>query len=265
MPNQPSGQPPSGTSPGASPPVQQDIVGSASQNNSNQQSTVTANLAQDVHWITHATFWSQIGLAIIGIVALVIYYGQLCTMNKQLTQMSKQSAQIEAQTTLMTAQLKGTESAFVDVVVEVGSQVGNFDRPFNQAYLIVQNSGHAIATNVRVKISMQLVSMTGKPIGISHDFEYFSSALGFTSGQSGDQRRFIWDSDGHAAKVIEDIKDFKMTARKEWHFEYGNGFGDTIRSEEFCYELLGNDWITCQNFPVKLRSLHEAQSSAKQQ
>ena len=33
---------------------------------------VSEQLATDVHWVTHATFWSQIGLGLIGIVALVI-------------------------------------------------------------------------------------------------------------------------------------------------------------------------------------------------
>jgi hypothetical protein len=35
-----------------------------------------------VHWITHATFWSQVGLGIIGIAALCIYNGQLTEMRK---------------------------------------------------------------------------------------------------------------------------------------------------------------------------------------
>jgi len=39
-------------------------------------------LATEVHWIQHATFWSQIGLGVIGIAALCIYYGQLCEMKK---------------------------------------------------------------------------------------------------------------------------------------------------------------------------------------
>lgn len=61
------------------------------QQNSDGADKATANLAQDVHWITHATFWSQIGLGIIGIAALIIYGGQLRTMKSQLQQMQGDS------------------------------------------------------------------------------------------------------------------------------------------------------------------------------
>jgi len=47
-----------------------------------QSAGESKQLAQDVHWITHATFWSQIGLGVIGIFALWIYSGQLDEMRK---------------------------------------------------------------------------------------------------------------------------------------------------------------------------------------
>jgi len=47
--------------------------------------------SKEAHWIPRATFWSQIGLAIIGIVALVIYNRQLQQMTKA-TVASQQSA-----------------------------------------------------------------------------------------------------------------------------------------------------------------------------
>lgn len=177
---------------------------------------------------------------------------------RQKVTMDNTYSEIRQQTGLLSSQLKGTEAAFVNVVAEVGNQVGNFDRPFNQIYLIVENNGHAIATNVRVRMSIQLVSITGKPMAPAHIFDYHVPALDFKSGTFGDERRFLWDSDAHAAKTLEAIKSLKLTARKEWNFEYGNGFGDTIKSDSFCQQLLINDWVSCENFPIKLRSLNES-------
>jgi hypothetical protein len=46
-------------------------------------------LEKDVHWTTHATLWSQVGLALIGLVALWIYHGQLTAMQSQLDEMKR--------------------------------------------------------------------------------------------------------------------------------------------------------------------------------
>jgi hypothetical protein len=52
----------------------------AGTNNRAQANEDSSQLAKEVHWIQYATFWSQIGLALIGIVALCIYHGQLKQM-----------------------------------------------------------------------------------------------------------------------------------------------------------------------------------------
>jgi hypothetical protein len=53
------------------------MMGKNRQSNSTQGGEDSNELAREVHWLQHATFWSQIGLAVIGILALVIYYCQL--------------------------------------------------------------------------------------------------------------------------------------------------------------------------------------------
>ena len=57
--------------------------------NTQQEVETTKRLAKDVHWITHATFWSQVGLGIIGLIALWIYHGQLVAMQGQLDEMRR--------------------------------------------------------------------------------------------------------------------------------------------------------------------------------
>jgi len=49
------------------------------------------DLVQEVHWLQHATFWSQVGLAVIGIAALCIYYCQLQQMVSATTAATNQS------------------------------------------------------------------------------------------------------------------------------------------------------------------------------
>lgn len=52
------------------------------QDDSTRNGDNSGELAKEVHWIQHATFWSQIVLGLIGIAALCIYYGQLKEMQK---------------------------------------------------------------------------------------------------------------------------------------------------------------------------------------
>ncbi|MFL6429162.1 MAG: hypothetical protein ACJ71S_13035 [Acidobacteriaceae bacterium] len=91
MPDDSSGQQPAGDAQQGSSPVKQGIVGQGSNDNPTDNGTATKNLAADVHWITHATFWSQVGLGVIGVVALWIYNGQLTEMKKA-TKASAQAA-----------------------------------------------------------------------------------------------------------------------------------------------------------------------------
>jgi hypothetical protein len=68
-------------------------MGDTSETSPAQQVESTKELAKEVHWITHATFWSQVGLGLIGIVALVIYHGQLAEMQTT-TDLTHQSVEL---------------------------------------------------------------------------------------------------------------------------------------------------------------------------
>jgi hypothetical protein len=62
------------------PPMQEGMMRKNRSSDSNQNQDSPSELAKEVHWIQHATFWSQIGLGMIGILALYIYYQQLTQM-----------------------------------------------------------------------------------------------------------------------------------------------------------------------------------------
>lgn len=100
MPDENSGGNPPGESPNNPAPVNQGPMASSSAADAQQQIKTTKDLAKDVHWITHATFWSQVCLGIIGLVALWIYHSQLDQMriateaNTKATQLAEDSFEI---------------------------------------------------------------------------------------------------------------------------------------------------------------------------
>ncbi|MBV9301881.1 MAG: hypothetical protein JOY62_13965 [Acidobacteriaceae bacterium] len=55
-----------------------------------QRQQETKELAREIHWVEKATMWSQIGLGVIAIVALIIYHSQLTAMKEQLDVMRDQ-------------------------------------------------------------------------------------------------------------------------------------------------------------------------------
>src|SRR5580704_12433712 len=59
---------------------EQRVMTNSGAQNPEKNTDSAKQLAQDVHWITHATFWSQVGLGVIGIVALWIYHAQLVAL-----------------------------------------------------------------------------------------------------------------------------------------------------------------------------------------
>lgn len=64
-----------------------------STSNPENQSANPKQLADEIHWIHHATFWSQVGLGVIGLSALFIYGCQLKVMQGQLDEMKRSGEQ----------------------------------------------------------------------------------------------------------------------------------------------------------------------------
>ena len=106
MPDEISGQTPTGN-PNQNPPfVEEKPVGDNRNNTADDETKSTKNLAKEVHWIQHATFWSQVGLGVIGIVALVIYHGQWKQMQK--------GTEINSKSLIETQNLVGTSQSQFD-------------------------------------------------------------------------------------------------------------------------------------------------------
>jgi hypothetical protein len=128
---------------------QKGIVTNSGAANPEKKADGSAQLAKDVHWITHATFWSQVGLGLIGLGALWIYHCQLTVMQGQLDQMSKQSSETQKQTSLLQQQLENTNAASVSVQTP-----GLFN--FGQVGFVVSNLGHYVATDISLNAVLTL-------------------------------------------------------------------------------------------------------------
>src|SRR5579864_6107322 len=58
----------------------QSVVAQGRQDNPSQESGNSSEIAKELHWVHHATFWTQVGLGLIAICALWIYHKQLCAL-----------------------------------------------------------------------------------------------------------------------------------------------------------------------------------------
>jgi hypothetical protein len=72
-------------------PVKQGISRETCQQDSDHGEVAAKELAREIHWVEKTSMWVQIGLAIIGILALCIYFGQLREMQKA-TEATRQAA-----------------------------------------------------------------------------------------------------------------------------------------------------------------------------
>src|SRR5580692_7998450 len=64
------------------PHVVQGVVPDRSEPETDKEKGISKKTMEKLHPIHHATFWTQLGLGIIGIAAVLIYWGQLCEMKK---------------------------------------------------------------------------------------------------------------------------------------------------------------------------------------
>lgn len=139
----------------------------------------TEELKREIHWVTHATFWSQVVLALIGLAALWIYYGQLGEMIKA-TKAARYSAydacvsaQIARQTLLeVRSGESDTHNTAAGTVAEAAittrgdSPLFSFAITYNQTSqtspptsigINLQNVGRTAARNVDIRYAAMVV------------------------------------------------------------------------------------------------------------
>ncbi len=72
---------------------EQSVETNRSAPNSSQNVENNGPIVKELHWVHHATFWTQVGVSIIGIIALIIYGRQLGVMHGTLAEMKRSGEQ----------------------------------------------------------------------------------------------------------------------------------------------------------------------------
>src|ERR1700733_15192274 len=125
---------------------------------------VTVNLPHK-HWTVD---WLPIGingaLAVIGVIAICIYGGQLGAMKGQLTAMQGQLTEMQKQTLINRQQLVGSQAAVLDF--------GTAFSDSGQLQVWLNNNGHVTATDIHFRLdATKNVIKTGMRIGTALSFE----------------------------------------------------------------------------------------------
>ncbi len=209
--------------------------------------------------------WFDYAKAILEIAGLVVLCVYAAYTIKIYSANHDAAVAAQKQTELLAKQLKGTEAAFLEVSPVIGTQVGDFDSGFNVIKVVVRNSGHAIATDVVVHISVVRMTIDGKYLAKPLTYEVLAPALDYKSGTSELYRRYVFEDSEHAAKTLEAARHLEQTVRIEWYYSYGDGFEDTIKSETFCRQFLSAEWVPCENFPALLHDIRSKQHTTEKQ
>lgn len=143
-----------------SPVPQKDVIGQVCNCNSPENGGAH-NLSQEVHWLEHATFWSQVCLGLIGVAALIIYFGQLSEMKKA-TNITQQAV-INAD-----RNFRRDERAWIGFSLGGGNLTLTVGQPFSVPTTLI-NSGKTPAKNVEGNIIVTIVKR-----GAPFDFVYAS-------------------------------------------------------------------------------------------
>jgi hypothetical protein len=227
-------------------------VGARSNPNPAQHPNNTNELAKEVHWIQHATFWSQIGLGLIGIAALWIYHGQLSEMRhtneltqKALTQghedlvqtlikMQKQIDAVNTSNDLTKSLVKGDQAAIVDLIVPTAPDRLQYIAAGIPA--LFGDKGKTAATNFRATASLQRVSIPSfrpkghlKTITIAQD-RLLPISEGHPIPEGAASAYF--DTSDLGEDDIATFKNQSSSLRLKVTYSYGNGFGDTIHNSQ---------------------------------
>lgn len=191
------------------------------------QMNETSNpFAKEIHWIHHATFWSQICLGLIGIVALIIYYGQLCQMRKATiaTEIAANAAKNSADLNRQLAE--ATQAAILECTVISQPEL---DKSFTFS-VGVENRSKGTAKHVEGKLTASVrtwpdQNLVGAPTIISIEAPQMAGQQSENAFLSSQSKTFTLKAFNPEALYAS-----RQTVVVEGFFKYDNGFGDIITS-----------------------------------
>ena len=189
-----------------------------SQNNPNITVNLPQNATKPIEWIQLAV---SLTLAIIGVIAIWIYGGELKVMQRELS--------------LTRQQMIGTQAAVIPTEGTIGF---SFSLPTSSVDFALRNIGHVNASHVTVDFSVRRASLPElRTIGKTFDGT-FSEPLLVPTIESVGIRPTIRRVDFAMSKEeLELIDNFKQTMEVSGVITYNDGFDDHPK-EPFCFRML---------------------------
>jgi hypothetical protein len=145
-------------------PPQQGNLGTTPYQESAGNPAETRKIARELHWLEKLNFGGQIALVLVGIVALVIYHGQLTAMRDQLKEMrggsedthtlalaaKDQAVASLAQAQILSRSLEASQRPWLDVEASPGAAFTIDEQHRAHSWIRVHfvNVGHSPAINV---------------------------------------------------------------------------------------------------------------------
>lgn len=199
-----------------SPAIKNGKIGTQPQKNPSDQEATSKELAREFRWIEFSQLVVNGVLAIIGVIALCIYHGQLSVMQGQLDEMQKGN-------NMERRRAEDQEEAVVRLHTG-GMAVGE-----HVEQVLAVNSGKVTGRNIegRVDISLNDADDISKKIRDLGSADFSSSEL---PGEHSLERQV---SLSLTADDWRNLADLKMVIVDRGHIRYENGFGRVV-DEPFC-------------------------------
>ncbi|SRR5712691_1772181 len=239
----------------------QGTLGEGGNANSKDKQNQTRELANQFRIAEKWQIGTTVGLGVIGIFALFIYYGQLCEM-KKVTKATENAATAAKGSLDLTRQVvKGTQAAICHAIPGLGTTVTSM-------YVQIRNDGKVSAIQLQATFSITRKSLPdGKVIGLPQRIEISRGQLP-PDGKAGK----YFALGGFSKRDFGLLQHIRQTIIVQGAFQYDNGFGDVVH-ESMCMQLIGSrhddgryngvEWPTCDYAPERLRQYMEADKRKK--
>jgi hypothetical protein len=193
------------------PPVVQRVVPDCGKPEAEKEKQASGKPMEKLHPIHHAAFWVQLGLGVIGIAAILIYWGQLCEMRKtaKLTQDSVTNAD---------RNFRIDERAWMAFGFK---DQGSITLTFNKSFLVpveLRNTGKTPAKNIHGVVVVG-VFKKGEPLDFTYTFGHahygVQAGAVFPNGSIVESFEAIKHGQEHAEAIIftPSLKDELFNAR----------------------------------------------------
>ena len=122
--------------------------------NAENEEHLTGELTRRFRWVEITQIGSSIVLAVVGVIALYIYSGQLTEMRKSTKAAQDAADAAKESVDLARKQMEDISAAVIEITK--GVSVSFPVAPFGETRINLRNSGHIIAHDVHVSISLSV-------------------------------------------------------------------------------------------------------------